>query len=81
MRSTFTAPWYGMKLTITSQGQCKVEFNYEPECKKGISSNLVSGQFPSCYHAHGAGGVSELLCRPGISHGAAGGAASASSAP
>jgi hypothetical protein len=34
MRSTFTAPWYGMKLTITIQGQCKVEFNYEPECKK-----------------------------------------------
>jgi len=34
MRSTFTAPWYGMKVTISSEGQGKVEFNYEPDCQK-----------------------------------------------
>jgi hypothetical protein len=29
----FRPPWYGMKLSITSDGNCRNEFKYEPDCK------------------------------------------------
>ncbi len=33
MRETlFQEPWFGMKLIITGDGQCRVEFNYDPKC-------------------------------------------------
>jgi hypothetical protein len=28
----FEKPWFGMKLTITGDAQCRVEFNYDPKC-------------------------------------------------
>ena len=30
----FSPPWCGMKLTISSQGQCQINFNYNPNCKE-----------------------------------------------
>ncbi len=42
MRSAcFSPPWYGMKLSITSEGQCKINFNYDPNCnaEPTISNN------------------------------------------
>ena len=33
MRSSFAEePWSGMKVTMNYEGQCKVEFNYDPNC-------------------------------------------------
>jgi len=33
MRDTcFEEPWCGVKLTISSEGQCRVEFSYDPRC-------------------------------------------------
>ena len=29
--SSFRPPWYGMKLTLTSEGSCRNEFDYEPD--------------------------------------------------
>ena len=31
----FSPPWYGMKLTITSEGQCNINFNYDQNCSAG----------------------------------------------
>lgn len=28
----FSPPWFGMKMTITSQGAVDVDFNYDPTC-------------------------------------------------
>jgi hypothetical protein len=34
MRGAFSPEtWYGMKLTISSKGQCNVDFNYDPNCR------------------------------------------------
>jgi hypothetical protein len=32
MRSWFPEPWYGMRTTVTSEGKCDVNFNYDPKC-------------------------------------------------
>ena len=33
MRDSFAdEPWAGMKVTMSREGQCKVEFNYDPNC-------------------------------------------------
>lgn len=29
----FTPPWYGLTLNITVEQQCKVHFNYDPNCE------------------------------------------------
>ena len=30
--SCFDEAWSGMKVTISSEGECRVEFNYDPKC-------------------------------------------------
>ena len=32
MRMLFSPPWYGMRLTITSAGNCEVRFSPAPDC-------------------------------------------------
>ena len=32
MRTAFVPPWYGMRLAMTSAGNCEVRFSYEPAC-------------------------------------------------
>jgi hypothetical protein len=31
-QSKFSPPWYGLKLEVTREGNCKVTFNYDPQC-------------------------------------------------
>lgn len=34
VRQIFSPPWHGLKITITSAGECKVEFSYEDNGKE-----------------------------------------------
>lgn len=32
MNAFFSPPWYGMKMNITSEGQVRIDFSYDPAC-------------------------------------------------